>query len=116
MYLHPLKIGTLNIHSNVFIAPLAGYTSLPARLFYRKQGAGIAYAEMVSAEGLNYSFNKSMRLLKSHDIDRPLGIQLFGQNAERILAAFIKINDLDFDLIDINCGCSVKKILKSGSG
>ena len=76
----------------------------------------MAYAEMVSAEGINYSFNKSIRLLKTAENDRPLGIQLFGQNAERILAAFLKITDFDFDLVDINCGCSVKKILKSGSG
>jgi tRNA-dihydrouridine synthase B len=116
MYLHPVKIGNLILKSNIFIAPLAGYTNLPARLFYRKQGAGIAYSEMVSAEGLNYSFKQSIRLLKSIEEDRPLGIQIFGPNAEKILAAFLKIKDFEFDLIDINCGCSVKKILKSGSG
>jgi tRNA-dihydrouridine synthase B len=116
MYLHPIKIDNLELKTNIFIAPLAGYTNLPTRMIFRKQGAGIAYAEMVSAEGLNYSFNKSVRLLKSEEEDKPLGIQLFGSNAERILMAFLKIKDIDFDIVDINCGCSVKKILKSGSG
>ncbi|OHD13328.1 MAG: tRNA dihydrouridine synthase DusB [Spirochaetes bacterium GWC1_27_15] len=116
MYLKPIKIGSLQLKSNIFIAPLAGYTNLPTRLLYRTQGAAIAYAEMISAEGLNYSFNKSVKLLDSYSYDEPLGVQLFGANAQRILLAFLKIKDFKFDLVDINCGCSVKKIIKSDSG
>ncbi|HOV15076.1 MAG TPA: tRNA dihydrouridine synthase DusB [Spirochaetota bacterium] len=116
MYLKPLKIGNLTLKNNIFIAPLAGYTNLPTRLIYRNLGAGLAYSEMISAEGLNYSYNKSVKLLNSIDEDKPLGIQLFGANAERILMAFKKIKDFDFDLVDINCGCSVKKIVKSNAG
>ena len=116
MYSHPITIGNLTIKSNIFIAPLAGYTNLPTRLIYRGQGAGIAYAEMVSALGLEYNYEKSVKLIKSKNEDRPLGIQLFGPDANTILNAFLKIKDKDFDIIDINCGCSVKKILRSNSG
>ena len=116
MYIKPLTIGNLTIKNNLFIAPLAGYTNLPTRSIFRKLGAGMLYSEMVSAEGLNYSYNKSAKLLDTANGDRPLGIQLFGPNAERILMAFEKIKKFDFDLVDINCGCSVKKIVRSNSG
>lgn len=114
--LHPIKLGDLTLSSNIFIAPLAGYTNLPTRRFYRGQGAGIAYAEMVSAEGLNYNFDKSVKLIDSGDMDTPLGVQLFGSNADRILMAFGLIKSEKFELIDVNCGCSVKKIIRSGCG
>ncbi|MCH5150300.1 MAG: tRNA dihydrouridine synthase DusB [Spirochaetales bacterium] len=115
-YFHPIKIGNLDVAGNIFIAPLAGYTNLPTRLFYRKQGASVAYAEMVSTEGLNYNFNKSVKLIDTCNEDKLLGVQLFGYNAERFLSAFEKIKNEHFDIIDINCGCSVKKIIKSNSG
>lgn len=115
-YFHSIKIGNLDVAGNIFIAPLAGYTNLPTRLIYRKQGAAVAYAEMVSAEGLNYNFNKSVRLIDTCEEDKLLGVQLFGYNAERFLSAFEKIKNENFDIIDINCGCSVKKVIKSGSG
>lgn len=116
MLLHSLHIGSLSLKTNVFVAPLAGYTDLPTRLIYRKQGAGIAYAEMVSAEGLNHNFQKSVRLIDTNREDSPLGIQLFGPNYERILPAFEKISQEEFDLVDLNCGCSVKKIIRNKAG
>jgi len=116
MYLKPLFIDKLKLETNILIAPLAGYTNLPTRLLLRKQGASLLYTEMVSAYGLNYNFEKSARLISSVKEDKPLGIQLFGPNSQTILEAFLKIKDFDYDLIDINCGCSVKKIIKSNSG
>ena len=116
MLLKPIQIGNLELKSNIFIAPLAGYTNLPTRLIYRPQGAGIAYAEMVSALGLKFSFDKSASLIDSNERDTPLGIQLFGPDSESILNAFLKVKEYDFDLVDINCGCSVRKILKSNAG
>jgi len=114
--LKPLSIGTLQLKCNIFIAPLAGYTNLPTRLVYREQGAGIAYAEMVSAQGLHYNFNKSVTLIDSGENDSPLGIQLFGSSRETIVRALEVIKNEKFDVVDINCGCSVKKIINSGSG
>ena len=115
-HFHSIKIGNLDVAGNIFVAPLAGYTNLPTRLIYRKQGASVAYAEMVSAEGLNYNFGKSVKLIDTCDEDKLLGVQLFGYNAERFISAFEKIKNESFDIIDINCGCSVKKIIKSNSG
>lgn len=115
-YHHGLSIGNLKLSSNIFIAPLAGYTNLPTRMILRRQVNAMMYAEMISAEGLHYSFDKSAKLLDTQTADTPLGIQLFGASADRILNAFNKIKNEKFDLIDINCGCSVKKILKAESG
>ena len=116
MYLKPLLIDNLKLETNILVAPLAGYTNLPTRLLLRKQGASLLYTEMVSAYGLNYNFEKSARLISSIEEDGPLGIQLFGPDSKTILEAFLKIKEFDYDLIDINCGCSVKKIIKSNSG
>ena len=116
MYLKPLYIDKLKLETNILVAPLAGYTNLPTRLLLRKQGASLLYTEMVSAYGLNYNFERSAKLISSINEDRPLGIQLFGPDSKTILEAFLKIKDFDYDLIDINCGCSVKKIIKSNSG
>lgn len=116
MFLHSIKIKDLLIESNIFIAPLAGYTNLPTRKILRELGAQLCYAEMISAEGLNYNFNKSISLIETESNDKPIGVQLFGSNEERIALAFEKIKDYDFDLVDVNCGCSVKKIIKSNSG
>lgn len=113
---HKLVIKNLIINSNILIAPLAGYTDLSTRLIYRKQNDCLAFTEMVSAEGLNYNLNKSAELINSNKADSPLGIQLFGPNADRIEKAFLKIKDQKFDIIDINCGCPIRKILKSNSG
>jgi tRNA-dihydrouridine synthase B len=116
MLFHNITIGNLKLKSNIFIAPLAGYTNLPTRIIYRSQGAGIAYSEMVSALGLNYNFDKSFKLIKTEKPDKPLGVQLFGPDSKSFLNAYLKIKDSDFDLLDINCGCSVKKVLKAKSG
>ncbi len=116
MFLKPIKLKSLLIKTNIFIAPLAGYTNLATREILRELKAELCYAEMISAEGLNYNFNKSISLIETNYNDRPLGIQLFGPNEERIALAFEKIKNYDFDLVDINCGCSVKKIIKNNCG
>lgn len=114
--LSPIKIGNVELKCNIFIAPLAGYTNLPTRLVYRRMGAGIAYAEMVSADGLHYNYNKSVKLIDTSPEDSPLGVQLFGSDTAKITAAFNAIKNEKFDIIDINCGCSVKKIINSRCG
>lgn len=111
-----LSIRALTLSSPVLIAPLAGYTNLPTRSILRPQGASLLFTEMVSSEGLFYNYQKSVGMIDSHKEDSPLGVQLFGAKAERIASAFRSISHLDFDWIDINCGCPVRKILKSCSG
>ena len=119
--LHPIKLKNFTIPCNIMAAPLAGYTSLATRNAYRSNGSYthqsyLCFAEMVSAEGLYYSFDKSAALLATNEADKPLGIQIFGATKDKIERAFEKIKDYPFDVIDLNCGCSIKKVLKSFSG
>ncbi|MBN2545640.1 MAG: tRNA dihydrouridine synthase DusB [Spirochaetes bacterium] len=116
MFLKPIKIKNLFLKNNVFIAPLAGYTNLPTRLIFREQDCAICYSEMVSAMGLKFNFEKSAKLIDISKIDKPIGVQLFGSSSEIIFKAFLSISNFNYDLIDINCGCSVKKVLKAKSG
>jgi nifR3 family TIM-barrel protein len=112
-----LKIGNIEIKNPVILAPLAGITNLPFREICKNQGAGLVYSEMISSNGLIYNSQKTFSLLKSSDIEKPLSIQIFGYDPE-IMADAAKIIEEKScaDIIDINMGCSVKKILKSNSG
>jgi len=112
-----LKIGNIEIKKPVILAPLAGITNLPFREICKNQGAGLVYSEMISSNGLIYNSQKTFSLLKSSDIEKPLSIQIFGYDPE-IMADAAKIIEEKScaDIIDINMGCSVKKILKSNSG
>ena len=119
--LHPIELKNFTIPCNIMAAPLAGYTSLATRNAYRSNGSHISqsylcFAEMVSAEGLYYSYDKSAALLATNEADKPLGIQIFGATKDKIERAFERIKDLPFDVIDLNCGCSIKKVLRSFSG
>ncbi|MBP7553951.1 MAG: tRNA-dihydrouridine synthase [Spirochaetes bacterium] len=114
--LHNIQLKNLTLNNNIFLAPLAGYTSYPTRNIYKMQGDFTCYTEMISAEGLNHSFKKSAELIDTKTHESPIGIQLFGPSADKILSAFLKIRQFYFDIVDINCGCSIKKVLKSNSG
>ncbi|HOF00202.1 MAG TPA: tRNA-dihydrouridine synthase family protein [Spirochaetota bacterium] len=114
--LHNIQLKNLTLNNNIFLAPLAGYTSYPTRKIYKMQGNFTCYSEMISAEGLNHSFRKSIEIIDTKAHESPVGIQLFGPNADKILSAFLKIRQFYFDIVDINCGCSIKKVLKSNSG
>jgi tRNA-dihydrouridine synthase B len=111
-----MQIGNLVFSNPFFLAPMAGYTDLPFRLLCRKFGAALTYTEMVSAAGLSREHKKTLALLKSTPEDKPLAVQLFGNDAA-ILAKAAKIAaDYGADMIDLNCGCAVKKVVKQGAG
>jgi nifR3 family TIM-barrel protein len=113
--LKPLKIGALTLSHNVMLAPLAGITNLPFRILCRREGASLAYTEMVSVNGLVREGAKTLALLKSSPEDRPLGIQLFGETAEQLAEAARMVEDYG-DLLDINMGCPVRKVVGTGAG
>jgi tRNA-dihydrouridine synthase B len=111
-----MRIGNLQLKNNVFLAPMAGITDLPFRTIARSFGCGIAYTEMVSAIGLARKMEKTLRYIASNPSDRPLGIQVFGKEPE-VLAEAAKIAEqCGADLIDLNMGCPVKKVVKTGAG
>ena len=110
-----LKIGDLVLAHNVVLAPLAGITNLPFRILCRREGAALAFTEMVSVNGLVREGANTMALLKSHAEDRPLGIQLFGDTPHS-LAEAARMDDGMGDLLDINMGCPVRKVVGTGAG
>ena len=113
--LNSLTIGSLTVAHNVVLAPLAGITNLPFRLICRQQGASLAFTEMVSVNGLVREGVKTLALLKSCAEDRPLGIQLFGDSPTD-LAEAARIVEGYGDLLDINMGCPVRKVVGTGAG
>lgn len=113
--LKPLKIGSLDLAHNVVLAPLAGITNLPFRLLCRQEGAALAFTEMVSVNGLVREGANTMALLKRSPDDRPLGIQLFGDTPQDLAEAARMVNERG-ELLDINMGCPVRKVVGTGAG
>lgn len=112
------KIGNITIDSKVVLAPMAGVTSLAYRNFMEPFGVGLTVTEMVSDCGLIYENKKTLDYLKTTELERPIAIQLFGNDSETIIKAMEiceKANP-NFDFFDINLGCPVPKVTKAGSG
>ena len=111
-----MKLGSQTITFPYVMAPMAGYTDLPFRLLVRRLGCELACTEMVSAEGLVRNIPLTRSILKTVPEDHPLSVQLFGSNPEVMAQAAVLAGEAGADIIDINMGCSVKKVAKSGSG
>lgn len=111
-----MNIGPIHIEPATVLAPLAGITNLPLRLLAKEAGCGLVCSEMVSSHGLVYGSDKTMSLLKSTPAEKPLSVQLFGSDWAVMAEAAQRVALAGADIVDINFGCSVKKILKSGSG
>ena len=110
-----VAIGSLTLKNRVFLAPMAGITNLPMRLMARDFGASLTFTEMVSVNGLTREGRKSFDLLKSVPADRPVGMQLFGDDADMLAEAARLVQEYG-DLIDINMGCPVRKVVGTGAG
>lgn len=110
-----LSISGLTLPNNLLLAPMAGITNLPMRLISRDCGASLCFTEMVSVNGLVRNGKKSFELMHGTQADRPLGIQLFGDDPGT-LAEGARLADGYGDLIDINMGCPVRKVVNSGAG
>jgi tRNA-dihydrouridine synthase B len=110
-----LKLGNLTLKNNLMLAPMAGLTNLALRLLAREFGAALCFTEMVSVHGLVRDGKKTFELLESTHEDRPLGIQLFGDDPELLAEGARRVEGLG-DLIDINMGCPVRKVVNGGAG
>ena len=112
----PLMIGGVRLNSNVLMAPLAGYTCFPFRLMAERLGAGSAYTEMVSSDGLKYDDRATSRLLYTDEREKLKCVQLLG-SIPTVFERAAKSERLEkFDIIDINMGCPVPNVIKSGEG
>ena len=113
----PFRIGDVEIANRVVLAPLAGIGNWFVRLQARRHGAGLAVSEMVSSFGLHYRNERTLReLLRLHPDEHPVSIQLFGQDPEVMRSAAMIAAEAGADLIDINMGCPVRKVRKTGAG
>lgn len=115
-YLKKLHIGNITTDSNILMAPLAGYTTFPFRIMCRELGAGIAFTEMVSANGLKYNDNATKRLLYTDERETLKAVQLLGCVPSAFEYACKGKYVSEYDIVDINMGCPVPNVVKSGEG
>ena len=111
-----LRLKSKTINTRIIQAPMAGCTNLPFRLISREKGLKFAFTEMISSEALVRKSKKTFDLLKRTLKDKPLGTQLFGHNPGTMADASEIIEESGFDLLDLNFGCPVRKITRSGAG
>lgn len=111
-----MKIGNLELENNVFLAPMAGTTDKVFRILCKEYGCGMVYSEMVSAKGLMYNSKNTEKLLETDDNEHPVAIQIFGSDPKIMAEAAKRISKRSVDIIDINMGCPVPKVVKNGEG
>jgi nifR3 family TIM-barrel protein len=112
-----MRFGPLNLGSNLFLSPLAGYTNLPFRLVVREiGGVGLCTTDLVNARSLLEKREKAFKLIETRPEDSPLAVQLFGSVAEEMRDAAQFVESRGAHSIDINMGCPVKKVVKIGGG
>ena len=110
-----MRIGSLDLSSNLFLSPLAGYTNLPFRLTVRELGGlGLATTDLVNARSLIEQREKAFKLIESSPEDRPLAVQLFGSVPEEMRDAAVILESRGINSIDINMGCPVRKVCRVG--
>ncbi|MED6315246.1 MAG: tRNA dihydrouridine synthase DusB [Verrucomicrobiota bacterium] len=112
-----MQFGSLKLESNLFLSPLAGYTNLPFRLVLREVGGlGLTTTDLVNARSLLERNHKALKLIETNDADSPLAVQLFGAVPEEMRDASQYLESIGIDSIDINMGCPVRKVCKTGGG
>lgn len=112
----PLQIGNVTLENNLILAPMAGVTDLPFRILCKEQGAGLICMEMVSAKAILYRNKNTEELLNIDEKERPVSLQLFGSDPDIISEIAKQIEERPFDILDINMGCPVPKVVNNGDG
>lgn len=115
-YLHPLTIGDVELKNNIILGPMAGVSDLPFRLLCSEMGAGLVCMEMVSAKAITYHNKNTDNMMEIHPSERPVSLQLFGSEPEVMAEATRMIADKPYDILDINMGCPVPKVVGNGEG
>ena len=110
------KIGNIELENPYILAPMAGGTDLPFRLLCKEQGAGLLCMEMISAKALQYNNKNTKLLLAIHPEEYPVSLQLFGSDPRIMSEAAKRIEELPFQILDINMGCPVPKVVRNGEG
>jgi len=103
------------LKGKAILSPMAGVTDAAFRILAKRYGAGLVYTELISSAALVRAINKTNYLIQTSEEEKPVGIQLFGNNAEEVVEAAKIVQD-KFDFIDINCGCPAWSVIRTGSG
>jgi len=111
-----LQIGTVTVPGIVALGPMAGVTDLPFRTLCKECGADLIYTEMVSAKGIMYNNKNTEALLRVEESERPVALQLFGEDPKIMAEQAKRIEERNFDILDINMGCPVPKVVNNGEG
>lgn len=115
-YESEFKIGDVTLENNLILAPMAGVTDLPFRLLCKEQGCGLMYTEMVSAKAILYQNRNTKVLLEVREEERPVALQLFGSDPEILGRIAHEMENGPYDIIDINMGCPVPKVVNNKEG
>ncbi|MEM2900259.1 MAG: tRNA dihydrouridine synthase DusB [Thermoplasmata archaeon] len=110
------RIGNVRIEERTALAPMAGITNRAFRKVVKMHAAGLVYSEMVSAAGLSHGDKKSFEYIKIDEEEHPISVQIFGSNVEEMCKAAKIVESTGCDIIDINLGCSISKVMRSGAG
>ena len=111
-----LQIGNVILENNLILAPMAGVTDLPFRLLCKEQGAGLLCMEMISAKAIYYHNKNTEALMEIDPKEHPVSLQLFGSDPDIISEMAKRIEERPFDILDINMGCPVPKVVNNGEG
>lgn len=109
-------IGNVSIQGKAILAPMAGVSDIAYRLLAKEHGASMVCTEMVSAMGIKYKNERTHELLRMESVEHPVSMQIFGSNPEAIALGAKVVADAGADIVDINMGCPVKKVVSSGDG
>lgn len=111
-----LQIGNVTLQNPVVLAPMAGVTDLPFRLLCKEQGVGLLCMEMVSAKAIYYNNKNTQDLMEILPEERPVSLQLFGSDPKIMSEMAKRIEERPFDILDVNMGCPVPKVVNNGEG
>ena len=111
-----MKIGQTELKNNLILAPMAGVSDLPFRMLCAEQGAGLVCMEMVSAKAILFHNRNTEELMRSDEKERPVSLQLFGSDPQIISEMAEQIEEKPFDILDLNMGCPVPKVVRNGEG
>ena len=111
-----LQIGSVTLDNNIILGPMAGVSDLPFRVLCSEMGAGLVCMEMISAKAILYKNRNTNMLLEIHENEHPVSLQLFGSEPDIMAEAVEMIKDRPYDILDVNMGCPVPKIVGNGEG
>jgi len=112
----PVTLGKIKFKSNLILAPMAAICNIPYRLLMEDLGAGGTISELISCHGINHGNERTLSMLKIHEKEDVVGIQLFGEDGDAMAKAALKAQEFNPLFLDINMGCPVKKVVSKGGG